>query len=134
MNIWRNILCVNKQFRTGSTSLRSRNSENRKTKQNTRNKLKTYQKDDIRLKRGRYQISNVVGSSKDFGSKKIYWETHSKLKFSLCAVENCLNRATVGGHVWIREKIFLPWNKSKPAIYIVPLCQVNNWVSCYILE
>ena len=132
MNIWRNILCVNKQFRTGSTSLRSRNSENRKTKQNTRNKLKTYQKDDIRLKRGRYQISNVVGSSEDFGSKKKYWETHSKLKFSLCVVENCLNRATVGGHVWMKERTFQPWNKSKPTIYIVPLCQVYNWVLSFI--
>ena len=128
MNILRNILSLSKQLRTKPTSFHSRNSEIRKTKQNIKNNLKTYQKDDIRLKRGRYQISNIVGSSKDFGSKKKYWETHSKLKFSLCVVENCLNRASVGGHVWMKERQLLPWNwnKSNQTIYIVPLCQVHH--------
>ena len=130
MNILRNIL--NLQLRAKPTSLHSKKSEIRKIKQNNKNKEKTYHKDDIRLKRGRYQISNVVGSSEDFGSKKKYWETHSKLKFSLCVVENCLNRATVGGHVWMKERTFQPWNKSKPTIYIVPLCQVYNWVLSFI--
>ena len=89
---------------------------------NTRNlKNRRYQKDDIQLRRGSYQISNVVGSSKDWGSKKKYWEKQSRLKFSQCGVEDCLNRATVGAHVWIRE---FPWRKIKPGIYIIPLCQV----------
>ena len=126
MNILRNILSYSKQLRNKPTSFQSRNSEIRKTKQNNKNNLKTYQKDDIRIKRGRYQISNIVVSSKDCGSKKKYWETHSKLKFSLCVVQNCLNRASVGGHVWMKETKFLPWNKSNPTIYIVPLCQVHH--------
>ena len=123
MNILRRIHSLKKQLGTKVTNLYSRQSETRKTEQNNKNKLKTYAKDDILIKRGRYPISNVVGSSKDFGSKKKYWETHGKLKFSFCVVENCLNRATVGGHVWMKERKFLPWNKSKQ-IYITPLCQV----------
>ena len=88
-----------------------------------RNSGKTKQKEnDILFRRGRYQISNVLGSSGDSGSKKKYWERHSKLKFSFCLVEKCRNRATVGGHVWIKE---FPWKMSKAAIYIIPLCQVT---------
>ena len=120
---------MKKQPRPKATILYSRQSESR-TKQNNKTKLKTYAKDDILIKRGRYPISNVVGSSKDFGSKKKYWETQSKLTFSLCSVENCLNRATVGGHVWMKERKFLLWNQSKP-IYITPLCQVYYTTRLY---
>ena len=130
MNILRKIQSLKKQLRAKATNLYSRQSETRKTKENNKNKLKTYVKDDILIKRGRYPISNVVGSSKDLGSKKKYWERHGRLKFSSCVVENCLNRATVGGHVWMKERTFLPWNKSKQ-IYITPLCQVDNWVGFY---
>ena len=124
MNILRNIQSLKKQLGAKATNLYSRQSETRKTKENKKNKLKIYVKDDILIKRGRYPISNVVGSSKDLGSKKKYWERHSKLKFSWCLVENCLNRATVGGHVRMKERKFPPWNKSNPNIYIIPLCQV----------
>ena len=130
MNILRNILSLKKQLRTKATNLYSRQSEAGKTKENKKNKSKTCVKDDILIKRGRYPISNVVGSSKDSGSKKKYWERHGKLRFSLCVVENCLNRATVGGHVRMKERTFLPWNKSKQ-IYITPLCQVYNWDGFY---
>ena len=133
MNILRNINSLKKQLRTKASNLYSRQSETGKTKENYKNKLKTCVKDDILIKRGRYPISNVVGSSKDLGSKKKYWERHGKLKFSLCQVENCLNRATVGGHVWMKERTFLAWNKSKH-IYITPLCQVSNWVLSHILS
>ena len=99
-----------------------RTSGKTKQKENFIRTFKIYRKDDILFRRGRYQISNVLGSSGDSGSKKKYWERHSKLKFSFCLVEKCRNRATVGGHVWIKE---FPWKKSKAAIYIIPLCQVT---------
>ena len=88
---------------------------------------------DIKVIRGRYLISNIVGSSSDHGSKKLYWERHSKLKFSMCQVDQCRRQASVGAHVWVRKLQprwwgCWPWSwTSTPTdktVFILPLCQV----------
>ena len=117
MNLISKVCSLHKKIRLKPASVLSKQNDNKYVKTDQK-----FQKDDIIVKRGRFQISNVVGTSEDCGSKKKYWERHSKLKFSFCLVEKCRNRATVGGHVWIKE---FPWKKSKAAIYIIPLCQVT---------
>ena len=96
-----------------------RNSKIRKSIVNSRI-VRKCQKDDIFVLKGRYLISNVVGSSGDLGSKKKYWESHSNLKFSQCQVENCVNKATVGAHVWMGD---LRWSSQ---VFILPCCQVTR--------
>jgi len=83
---------------------------------------------DIQVIQGRYLISNVVGSSNDRGSKKLYWERHAKSKFYMCQVDQCRRQASVGAHVWIRRPQSWSWSTSPTdrTVFILPLCQKCN--------
>ena len=93
---------------------------------------------DKGVKRGKYLISNIVGTSHDAGSKKDYWERRSGSRFTVCQVEKCSGRATVGGHVWIRGGLS-PWylmllprrsssikTQDMNQWFILPLCHKCN--------
>ena len=95
---------------------------------------------DIQVIRGRYLITNIVGSSSDFGSKKQYWERHAKMKFSMCQVDQCRRQASVGAHVWVRRHHPWPWcwswssSSTDKTVFILPLCQVLCLIlSCQVV-
>ena len=109
-------------------------------RQSSRPKPRGFQED--RVRRGKYLISNIVGTSHDSGSKKHYWERRTGASFSLCQVESCRGQATVGGHVWIRGYspwylLLLPRRSSGVKTldagiwFILPMCQVSTYSSMH---
>ena len=83
--------------------------------------------DNIKIRKGQYLISNIVGTSTDFDSKKRYWEKHTGRRFTICSTRKCTSRATVGAHVWIKSPLFSCLPRPWKTVFIVPLCQVK----CY---
>ena len=69
---------------------------------------------------GQYEVSNVVGSSDDGGSKAQFWSEHTRRDFSKqkCGILGCGSDAEVGGHMWVK-------GLSK-FCFILPICQSHN--------
>ena len=69
---------------------------------------------------GQYEVSNVVGSSDDSGSKAQFWSQHTgrDLSKQKCGILGCGSDAEVGGHVWVK-------GLSK-CCFILPICQSHN--------
>eukprot|EP00658_Telonema_sp_P-2_P055341 TRINITY_DN4399_c0_g1_i3.p1 TRINITY_DN4399_c0_g1~~TRINITY_DN4399_c0_g1_i3.p1 ORF type:complete len:116 (-),score=19.59 TRINITY_DN4399_c0_g1_i3:139-486(-) len=72
------------------------------------------------LEGGRYEVSNVVGSSSDGGNKAAFWEEHTGCSFSdqTCSMLGCGNDAEVGGHMYVKRLSRFCW--------ILPICQECN--------
>ena len=69
---------------------------------------------------GQYEVSNVVGSSGDGGSKAKFWSEHTKRDFSVqkCGILGCGKEAEVGGHMWVKGL--------RKFCFILPICQAHN--------
>ena len=69
---------------------------------------------------GPYQVSNVVGSSTDGGSKARFWAEHTGCNFysQRCGMLGCPMPAEVGGHMYIKGLSKFCW--------ILPICQSCN--------
>ena len=72
------------------------------------------------LEGGPYEVSNVVGSSSDSGSKATFWSQHTGCDFykQRCGILNCGGKAEVGGHMYVKRLSKFCW--------ILPICQKCN--------
>lgn len=68
---------------------------------------------------GKFEVCNVVGSSKDSGNKSEFWAEHADRDFpKKCRILGCPNDAEVGGHMWVKKRTKF--------CYILPICQHHN--------
>ena len=69
---------------------------------------------------GQYEVSNVVGSTEDGGSKAQFWSTHTDRDFykETCGIRGCGNPAQVGGHMWVKGL--------RKFCVILPICSTHN--------
>ena len=70
--------------------------------------------------RGQYQVSNVVGSTEDGGSKVQFWSKYARRDFykQTCGILGCGNPAQVGGHMWVM--------RLSKFCFILPICYTHN--------
>ena len=72
------------------------------------------------LLKGKFEVRNVVGSSKDKGDKEMFWSRYTGRNFhkQKCGIKGCGRDAEVGGHVWVK--------RLSKFCYILPICQSHN--------
>ena len=69
---------------------------------------------------GQFEVSNVVGSTEDGGSKAQFWSRHTGRDFykQKCGILGCGDAAEVGGHMWIK--------RLSKFCFILPICKKHN--------
>ena len=69
---------------------------------------------------GQYEVSNVVGSTEDGGSKVRFWSKHTDRDFykEKCGMRGCGKPAQVGGHMWVK--------RLRKYCVILPICSAHN--------
>ena len=54
-----------------------------------------------------------------------FWEMSTKSERGTCSYVECTNKATIGGHIWLKDK-----SDGNKYCYIAPICSgCNNWRS-----
>ena len=71
---------------------------------------------------GPFEVSNVVGSSKDSGSMADFWSEYTDKDFDQqkCGILYCSRYADVGGHMWIKGLTY------RNFCFILPICYRHN--------
>jgi hypothetical protein len=66
-------------------------------------------------------VANVIGSSAQKGNWKKYWANYTDFEWpKKCSIYYCGNKATVGGHIYVKNI------KSNKYYFILPICQSCN--------